>query len=70
MTAPVVASERDLSALAGIISEDRPDVPADEGLPPSLLADLMDQIRCDVIAFGGLDSARQGNVGPAVPARR
>jgi DNA-binding CsgD family transcriptional regulator len=59
MTAPVVASERDLSALAGIISEDRPDVPADEGLPPSLLADLMDQIRCDVIAFGGLDSARQ-----------
>jgi DNA-binding CsgD family transcriptional regulator len=59
MTAPVAVSERDLSALAGIISEDRPDVPADEGLPPSLLADLMDQIRCDVIAFGGLDSRRQ-----------
>jgi DNA-binding CsgD family transcriptional regulator len=59
MTAPVAASERDLSALAGLISEDRPDAPADEGLPPSLLADLMDQIRCDVIAFAGWDSRRQ-----------
>jgi len=59
MTAPVVPSERDLSALAGLISEDRADVPAAEGLPPSLLADLMDQIRCDVIAFGGLDSGQQ-----------
>jgi DNA-binding CsgD family transcriptional regulator len=59
MTAPVVPTERDLSALVGIISEDRPDVPAAEGLPPSLLADLMDQIRCDVIAFGGFDSGQQ-----------
>jgi DNA-binding CsgD family transcriptional regulator len=59
MTAPVTASERDLRALAGIISEDRPDVPAGEGLPPSLLADLMGQIRCDVIAFAGFDSRRQ-----------
>jgi DNA-binding CsgD family transcriptional regulator len=59
MTTPVAASERDLSALTGIISEDRPDVPADEGLPPSLLADLMGQIRCDLIAFGGLDSKRR-----------
>jgi DNA-binding CsgD family transcriptional regulator len=59
MIAPVTASERDLRALAGIISEDRPDVPAGEGLPPSLLADLMGQIRCDVIAFAGFDSGRQ-----------
>ena len=59
MTAPVTASERDLRTLAGIISDDRPDVPAREGLPPSLLADLMSQIRCDVITFAGFDSGRQ-----------
>ena len=59
MTALVVASERDLRTLAGIVSEDRPDVPAKEGLPPSLLADLMGQIRCDVIAFAVFDSGRQ-----------
>ena len=47
MTAPVTASERDLRALAAIVSEDRADLPADEGLPASLLADLMGQIRCD-----------------------
>ena len=58
MTAPVTASERDLRALAGIVSDDRPDLPA-EGLPPSLLADLMSQIRCDVISFAGFDSGRQ-----------
>ena len=39
MTAPVTASERDLRALARIVSEDRPDLPADGGLPESLLAD-------------------------------
>lgn len=59
MTAPVRVSDRDLRALAGIVSEDRPDVPAEEGLPPSLLADLMSQIRCDVIAFGGFDSSQR-----------
>lgn len=48
MTAPVAASERDVRALAAIISEDRPDVLAKGGLPPSLLAELMGQIRCDV----------------------
>jgi DNA-binding CsgD family transcriptional regulator len=55
----MVASERDLRALAAIVSEDRPDLPDGEGLPFSLLADLMGQIRCDVIAFGGFDSGRQ-----------
>jgi DNA-binding CsgD family transcriptional regulator len=52
-------SERDLRILASIVSEDRPDVPAREGLPPSLLADLMNQIRSDVVAFVGFDSARR-----------
>ena len=28
MTAPVTASERDLRALAGVVSADRPDLPA------------------------------------------
>lgn len=59
MTAPVTASESDLRALAAIVSEDRPDLPPNEGLPPSLLADLMGQIRCDLIAFAGFDSGRQ-----------
>jgi DNA-binding CsgD family transcriptional regulator len=59
MTAPVTASERDLRTLAGIISDDRADLPAEVGLPPSLLADLMSQIRCEVITFAGFDSGRQ-----------
>jgi DNA-binding CsgD family transcriptional regulator len=58
MSTPVRASDRDLRALAGIITEDRPDLP-EAGLPESLLADLMGQIRCDVIAFEGFDSGRQ-----------
>ena len=59
MTAPVTASERDLRALADIVNADRPDVPAEGGLPPSLLGELIRQIRCDVIGFGGFDSERQ-----------
>ena len=55
MTAPVTVRERDRRALAGIVSEDRPDVPDGEGLPLSLLAELMGQIRCDAIAFQGFD---------------
>ena len=61
MTAPVTASERDLRALARIVSQDRPDLPADGGLPESLLADLMSQIRCDVVVFQGFDSGRQAH---------
>ena len=56
MSTSVAASDRDLRALADIVSQDRPDLPAGDGLPPSLLADLMDQIRCDVISFEGFDS--------------
>ena len=59
MTTPVTASERDLRALAAIVSVNRPDLPAGEGLPPSLLQDLMDQVPCDVVAFAGFDSGRQ-----------
>jgi hypothetical protein len=59
MTAPVTVRERDLRALAGIVSEDRPDVPTEEGRPPSLLADLMGQVRCDGISLERHDSGRQ-----------
>ena len=61
MVAPVVASGRDLRALAGIVSEDRADLPGDGGLPESLLADLMSQIRCDAVVFLGFDSGRQAH---------
>jgi DNA-binding CsgD family transcriptional regulator len=59
MTTPVTASDRDLRILAAIVSADRADGPAGEGLPPSLLQDVMDQIRCDVVAFAGFDSELQ-----------
>jgi DNA-binding NarL/FixJ family response regulator len=59
MTAPMTVREPDLRALAGIVSEDRADLPDGEGLPPSLLADLMGQIRCDALSLDGWDSGRQ-----------
>jgi len=59
VVAPVTASERDLRALAAIVSEDRPDRPDGEGLPLSLLADLKDQIRCEAILLNRCDSGRQ-----------
>jgi DNA-binding CsgD family transcriptional regulator len=58
MVAPVTVSEKDLHVLLGIVSGHRDDVPA-AGLPPSLLADLMGQIRCDSLSFDHPDSARQ-----------
>ena len=58
MSTPVRASDRDLRALAAIVSEDRPDLPDGEGLPPSLLADLMSQIRCDQVVLVGFDGSR------------
>jgi hypothetical protein len=67
MMAPVTASGRGLLALAGIISKDRPGLPED-GLPESLLADLMGQIRCVEVCFAGMDSAqRTGWSGQEVP---
>jgi DNA-binding CsgD family transcriptional regulator len=59
MSTPIRASDRDLRALAAIVSEDRPDLPDGKGLPPSLLADLKDQIRCDDISLDRYDSGRQ-----------
>ena len=59
MSTPVRASDKDLRALAAIVSENRFDLSAGEGLPPSLLSDLMGQIRCDGIAFDGFDSGRR-----------
>jgi DNA-binding CsgD family transcriptional regulator len=59
MSTPVRASGQDLRALAAIVSEDRPDMPGGEGLPPSLLADLTGQIRCDGLSLDGWDSGRQ-----------
>jgi DNA-binding CsgD family transcriptional regulator len=58
MTAPVTVSERDLRTLLGIVSGDRGDLPA-AGLPLSLLAELQDQIRCDVLSFFGIDSSHR-----------
>jgi DNA-binding CsgD family transcriptional regulator len=59
MSTPLRASDRDLRALAAIVSEDRADLPDGAGLPESLLADLMGQIRCDALSFDGWDSGRQ-----------
>jgi DNA-binding CsgD family transcriptional regulator len=59
MSTPVRASDGDLRALAAIVSQDRPDLPDGEGLPPSLLADLQDQIRCDRVAFMDWDLSPQ-----------
>ena len=59
MSTPVRASDQDLRALAAIVSQDRPDLPDEEGLPPSLLADLMGQIRCDCAVLVGFDGVRQ-----------
>ncbi len=59
MSTPIRASDRDLRALAAIVSQDRPDLPDGEGLPPSLLADLMGQLRCDDICLSRYDSERR-----------
>jgi DNA-binding CsgD family transcriptional regulator len=59
MNTPVRASDRDLRALAAIVSEDRPDLPDGEGVPPSLLADLMAQIHCDGLSLDGWDPGQQ-----------
>ena len=60
MSTPVRAGEQDLRALAAIVSQDHPDLPAGEGLlPPSLVADLIGQIRCDAISVEHYDTRRQ-----------
>jgi hypothetical protein len=59
MSTPVRATDRDLCTLAAIVSQDRHDLPdGQEGLPLSLLADLMGQIRCDEVSLERFDSAQ------------
>ena len=58
MAARVTVRERDLRALARIVTEHRSDLPAN-GLPMSLLRELKDQIRCDEVLFEGFDSTRE-----------
>jgi hypothetical protein len=48
MISRLSASEQELQALARVVSEVRPDLPA-QGSPLSLLSDLKDQIPCDVL---------------------
>jgi DNA-binding CsgD family transcriptional regulator len=59
MSTPVRASDRDLRALAAIVSEDRADLPEGEGVSPTLLVDLMGQIRCDALSLDGWDTRHQ-----------
>jgi DNA-binding CsgD family transcriptional regulator len=58
MGMPATACEAELRVLAGMFSDHRADLPA-VGLPPSLLGDLADQVRCDALAFVGFDSDRR-----------
>jgi len=60
MSTPVRAGAQDLRALAAFVSQDRLDVPTGaELVPPSLLADLMGQIRCDAVSVEHYDTVRQ-----------
>ena len=65
----MTASEPDLRALAAIVTAQREDLPA-QGLPPSLLSDLMGQVRCDAVQFQGFDSGRQKATGSSRASRR
>ena len=49
MTASVTVSERDLCILLGIVRDHRDDLP-DAGVPLSLLAELVGQVRCDNVS--------------------
>jgi DNA-binding CsgD family transcriptional regulator len=68
MTTPATVRGRDLRALAAIVSQDRPDRPDGEGLPPSLLADLKDQIRCDVVSLDRGDGRQAYSILQSIPA--
>jgi DNA-binding CsgD family transcriptional regulator len=57
MVAAVTVSEQDLRTLLEIVSVERRDRAA-AALPPSLLGDLMGQVRCDCVTFAGLDSVQ------------
>jgi hypothetical protein len=53
-----VGNEVDLGLLAAMVSAERTDL-ATEGMAPSLLRELVAQIRCDVLIFEGFDSNRR-----------
>ena len=55
MTAPLTASEQDLRTLAGMVADERSDLPA-QGLPFSLLSELKTQIPCDFMLCHGYDT--------------
>jgi len=54
----MTVSDTDLCQVVAMLTAEREDLPA-QGLPPSLLTDLMGQIRCDHVQFQGFDSGRQ-----------
>jgi DNA-binding CsgD family transcriptional regulator len=56
----ITASDADLCRLAAMVTAERDDLPP-QGLPLSLLIDLMGQIRCDFVQFQGRDSRRQND---------
>jgi DNA-binding CsgD family transcriptional regulator len=58
VSTPVVATDRDLRALAAMVSEERDDLPQ-AGLSVSLLSDLAAQIPCDHVMFQGYDTERE-----------
>ena len=58
MKGAVTASGQDLRTLAGIVSDDRGEPPA-EGVPPSLLGDLLGLVGGDLVVFSGTDSSRR-----------
>jgi DNA-binding CsgD family transcriptional regulator len=57
MATAVLEAGPDLIALADLVSMDRTDVPS-EGVPLSLLGDLMDQVPSDRISVVGFDTGR------------
>jgi hypothetical protein len=58
MASRLSASERDVRALAGVVSAIRSELPT-QGLPLSLLSDLKDQIPCDFLLCHGYDTTLQ-----------
>jgi DNA-binding CsgD family transcriptional regulator len=54
----LTASEKELRTLAGMVSDERSDLPA-EGLPLSLLSELKEQIPCDFMLCHGYDTTLQ-----------
>jgi len=55
MKAPLIAGEQDLRTLAGIVCDERSDLPV-QGLPLSLLSELREQIPCDFMLCHGYDT--------------